>query len=299
VALKLPGGRNALAEAMLFQPSMQIPADAWVSVALIFIVTALFSILAVRLAVQPVRMLADAADRLSRNIDEAPLPEKGAIEIRAATRAFNRMQDRLKRHVNSRALAFAAMSHDLRTPLTRMRLRLEEKLGDDLHEIEALTRSVLEVTRGLSPEEAMVPVDIDQLLDRLVHDYAALGERIAFKASSKPLDARPAALRRALGNLIDNALKYGKDVTVEVEDAGDNVQISVCDHGPGIPAEDLQKVVYPFYRVEASRNRDTGGAGLGLAIAKDLVEGHGGELILQNRPHGGLRATILLPRRSH
>jgi signal transduction histidine kinase len=285
---------------------MQIPAEAWVSVALIFIVTALFSILAVRLAVQPVRMLADAADRLSRNIDEAPLPEKGAIEIRAATRAFNRLQDRLKRHVNSRALAFAAMSHDMRTPLTRMRLRLEslneeakEKLGGDLQEIEALTRSVLEVTRGLSPEEAMVPVDIDRLLDRLVHDYAALGERIAFKGSSKPLDARPAALRRALGNLIDNALKYGKDVTVEVEDSGGHVAISVCDHGPGIPAEDLPKVMYPFYRVEGSRNRDTGGAGLGLAIAKDIVEGHGGELILQNRPYGGLRATILLPRRSH
>jgi signal transduction histidine kinase len=305
VALKLPGGRNALAEAMLFQPSMQIPADAWVSVALIFIVTALFSILAVRLAVQPVRMLADAADRLSRNIDEAPLPEKGAIEIRAATRAFNRMQDRLRRHVNSRALAFAAMSHDMRTPLTRMRLRLEslsedakEKLGDDLREIEALARSVLEVTRSLSAEEAMVRVDIDVLLDRLVHDYAALGERIAFKGSSKLLDARPVALRRALGNLIDNALKYGKDVSVEIEDSGDRVGISVCDNGPGIPAEDLQKVVYPFYRVEGSRNRDTGGAGLGLAIAKDIVEGHGGELILQNRPDGGLRATIQLPRRS-
>jgi signal transduction histidine kinase len=306
VALKLPGGRNAVAEALLFQPSMQIPAEAWVSVALIFIVTLLFSIVAVRLAVQPVRMLADAADRLSRNIDEAPLPEKGAVEIRAATRAFNRMQDRLKRHVNSRALAFAAMSHDLRTPLTRMRLRLEslseeakERLGGDLQEIENLTRSVLEVTRGLSPEEAMVPLDIDQVLDRLVHDYAALGERIAFKGSAKPLEARPVALRRALGNLIDNALKYGKDVTVEIEDSGDHVQISVCDHGPGIPAEDLQKVVYPFYRVEGSRNRDTGGAGLGLAIAKDIVEGHGGELILQNRPYGGLRATILLPRRSH
>lgn len=303
VALKLPGERQALVETMVPQASLQLPADAWISVALIFVVTALFSIWAVRLAVQPVRMLADAAERLSRNIDEPPLPEKGAAEISAAARAFNRMQDRLKRHVNSRALAFAAMSHDIRTPLTRMRLRLESlddkakaKLADDVGEIEAIAKSVLEITQGLSPEERMVRVDVEALVRRLLHDYEPLGETIALSGGGAAVDARPAALRRALANLVDNALKYGRDVAVEIEDSPGHVAIHVCDRGPGIPEEHLHRVTYPFYRVESSRNRETGGAGLGLAIAKDIVEGQGGELLLENRDGGGLCATIRLPR---
>ena len=303
IALRLPGGRQAIAEAMAFQPSLQIPAEAWASIVLIFVVTAMFSIWAVRLAVQPMRMLAAAADRLSRNIDEPPLPEKGGEEIRAATRAFNRMQDRLRRHVNSRALAFAAMSHDIRTPLTRMRLRLEtlgeaakEKLEDDLKEIEQIARSVLDVTRGLSHEEAVTRVDLTSLVHRLLLDYAPLGHVIELSGGCEPVDARPLALRRALANLVDNALKYGKKVRVELRNWHEFAEIRVCDEGPGIPREDLEKVVYPFYRVESSRNRDTGGAGLGLAIAKDIVEGHGGELLLENVAAGGFCATIRLPR---
>ena len=303
VALKLPEGKQALAEASIFQPSLTFPPDAWIAIALLFAVTAFFSILAVRLAVQPVRMLADAADRLSRNLDEPPLPEKGAQEIRAATRAFNRMQDRLRRHVNSRALAFAAMSHDIRTPLTRMRLRLEsmgdaakQKLGGDLDEIEGLARSALEVTRGLSSDEPMRPVNIDSLVERLLMDYEPLGRKIYLSGKGRTVQARPAALRRALANLIDNAIKYGgEDVSVELAEAREHVTIRVCDRGPGIPAEHIEKVLYPFYRVESSRNRGTGGAGLGLAIAKDIVEGHGGELALENREGGGLCVTIRLP----
>jgi signal transduction histidine kinase len=303
VALKLPGGRQSLAETLVPKTSVQIPAEAWISIALIFVVTALFSIWAVRLAVQPVRMLADAADRLSRNIDEPPLPEKGAAEIRAAARAFNRMQDRLKRHVNSRALAFAAMSHDIRTPLTRMRLRLESlderakaKLADDVGEIEAIAKSVLEVTRGLSPDEKVVDVDLGALVRRLLADYEMLDAKIGVSGSCAPVGARPTALRRALGNLIDNALKYGSEVTVELAETREHVAVRVCDRGPGIPAQHLDKVTYPFYRVESSRNRGTGGAGLGLAIAKDIVEGHGGELLVENREGGGLCVTIRLPR---
>jgi len=303
VALELPGGRKALAETFVFQPSLQIPAEAWVSLLLLFAVTAIFSIWAVRLAVQPVRMLADAAERLSRNIDEPPLPEKGAAEIRAATRAFNRMQDRLRRHVNSRALAFAAMSHDIRTPLTRMRLRLESlspearaKIEDDLGEIESIARSVLEVARELSSDEPMVRVDLVGLVRRLLDDYAPLGARIPVSGSCSSLAARPAALRRALANLIDNGLKYGEQVSIELGDSGDYSAIRVCDRGPGIPEEHLANVVSPFYRVESSRNRDTGGSGLGLAIAKDIVEGQGGELLLENLSGGGFCATIRLPR---
>ena len=303
VALELPGGRKALAEALVFEPSLQVPAEAWVSLLLLFAVTAAFSIWAVRLAVQPVRMLADAAERLSRNIDEPPLPEKGAAEIRAATRAFNRMQDRLRRHVNSRALAFAAMSHDIRTPLTRVRLRLESlapqaraRIEDDVREIESIAASVLEVARELASDEAMMRVDLDGLVRRLLADYAQLGARIPVAGSCANVTARPVALRRAFANLIENGLKYGEEVAIEMEDSGDYAAIRVCDRGPGIPAEHLEKVVYPFYRVESSRNRDTGGSGLGLAIAKDIVEGQGGELLLENRATGGLCATIRLPR---
>jgi signal transduction histidine kinase len=303
VALKMQDGRQALAEMMVPQPSLQVPAQAWISIAIIFAVTALFSIWAVRLAVQPVRMLAEAADRLSRNIDAPQLPDRGAVEIRAAARAFNRMQDRLKRHVHGRALAFAAMSHDIRTPLTRMRLRLEgldhpaqAKLASDVGEIEAIARSALEVTRSLATDEAVARVDVAALTRRLVQDYEPLGARIESSGSCDAVDARPAALRRALGNLIDNALKYGREVSVSLADAREHVNVCVCDRGPGIPEEHLQKVTHPFYRVEASRNRSTGGAGLGLAIAKDLVEGQGGELLLENRSGGGLCATIRLPR---
>jgi protein-histidine pros-kinase len=303
VALQLPSHRFAVAETPIFTPTRGVPAEAWTAIALVFAVTAVFTLVAARLAVQPVRLLADAADRLSRNIDEPPLPERGAQELRSATRAFNRMQDRLKRHVNSRALAFAAMSHDIRTPLTRMRLRLEtlgpeakERIGEDLDEIEGIARSVLEISRGLSAEEPISAVDLDAMVKRLVSDYAAMGSQVKVSGHAGAIPARPAALKRAVGNLVDNALKYGSDVTIELHDNRSHVTLAVCDRGPGIPAEDLPKVTTPFYRVESSRNRDTGGAGLGLAIAKDLVEGQGGELTLANRPDGGLAATIRLSR---
>ncbi len=303
VALKIPGGRQALVETPLVQATHGIPAEAWVSVALIFTVTALFTLGAARLAVAPVRMLAVAADRLSRNIEEPPLPETGAADIRGATRAFNRMQDRLRRHVNSRSAAFAAMSHDIRTPLTRMRLRLEmlgeeakARLGDDLDEIEAIAKSVLQMTRDLAPDEPIVTVDVDALVRRLADNYRSMDRPVAITGSCPAVNARPAALRRALGNLLDNALQYGRDVSIELGESREHAVIHICDRGPGIPDEDLAKVVYPFYRVESSRNRDTGGAGLGLAIAKDIIEGQGGELVLANRSGGGLEATVRLPR---
>lgn len=304
VALRLPGNRFATAETPIFQASHGIPVEAWTSIALVFVVTAVFSLFAARLAVQPVRLLADAAERLSRNIDEPQLDESGAQELRAAKRAFNRMQDRLRRHVNSRALAFAAMSHDIRTPLTRMRLRLEtlgpeakDKIGEDLDEIESIARSVLEISRGLSSEEPITAVNLDALIGRLIGDYAAMGTEIAMSGHAGVIPARAVALKRAIANLVDNSIKYGRDVSIEMGQTRTHSTVAVCDRGPGIPDADLPKVTTPFYRVESSRNRDTGGAGLGLAIAKDIVESQGGELVLANRGDGGgLAATVKLPR---
>jgi signal transduction histidine kinase len=303
VALNLGDGRKMLVDATLMGRPGGLPPRAWLGIGVVFFVTAIFSIAAVRLAVQPVRMLADAADRLSRNLDQPPLAESGAQEIHAAARAFNRMQNRLRRHVNGRALAFAAMSHDMRTPLTRMRLRLESldagsraKLSGDLDEIEALTRSVLDMTRTLAPEEEMTRLDLTALVDGITENYATMGQRIPVRGTCEPVQGRPHALRRAFTNLLDNAFKYGSDVGIAIEDRPEHASVTICDRGPGIPAEAMEKVTMPFFRVENSRSRSTGGAGLGLAIAKDIVEGHGGELELRNREDGGLRAIVRLPR---
>lgn len=307
VVLKLGEGRFGIAQTFVVRSQPRFPSEIWGNLALIFLVTTAFSIWAARLAVKPVRALAQAADRLSRNIDEPPLAETGSTEIRDAARAFNRMQDRLRRHVRNRTLAFAAMSHDIRTPITRMRLRLEnldtpgqrDKLCADLDEIETLARSALEVTRGLSADEGAALVDLDQLVHRVALDHSSDSRSIVVRGHCAPLMGRPLGLARALSNLVDNAVQYGRDVTIELADSPAQARILVEDRGPGIPPEELVKVVDPYYRVEGSRSRDTGGMGLGLAIAKDIVESHGGELVLANREGGGLSATVILPRPQH
>lgn len=304
-AVKGPEGRTFVASTNVIEPSFSIPNDAWLSIAFIFLVTAAFAVWAVRLALAPVRMLGKAAERLSRNIDEPHLPVQGATEIRDAASAFNRMQDRLKRHVKGRALAFAAMSHDMRTPLTRLRLRLEsipdeaqrEKLSKDITEIEALASSALEVTRGLAQNEEPAVVDLAKLVGDIRLDYAALGHEFALKGGCAPIEIRRLAFKRAFLNLLDNAVKYGREVEIALEDSPNHLDLVVSDRGPGIPESEMENVFYPYYRVESSRNRGTGGAGLGLAIAKDVVESHGGELTLANRPGGGLEARIRIPRK--
>ena len=302
VGLKLPGNRFATAETPIFTPVRGIPAEAWTAIALVFAVTAVFSLLAARLAVGPVRLLADAADRLSRNIDEPPLPEKGAQELRAARRAFNRMQDRLKRHVNSRALAFAAMSHDIRTPLTRMRLRLETlgpeakaRIGEDLDEIESIARSVLEISRGLSAEEPICAVDLDAMVRRLVGDYAAMGSVLSVSGRAGAIPARPAALKRAIGNLVDNALKYGAGpVTLGAARSDGRVEVRVDDAGAGVPPAERARLLEPYARLERDRASEHGGAGLGLAVVRRIAEACGGRVRLDDAPGGGTRAVLEL-----
>ncbi|HYC37621.1 MAG TPA: ATP-binding protein [Usitatibacter sp.] len=302
VGLALADGRRIVARTLLFEDELPFPSEAWMSVLLLLAVTAAFSFWAVRLAVQPVRVLADAAERLSRNIAEPPLPERGPEELRAATRAFNRMRERLKRHVDGRTLAFAAMSHDLRTPLTRLRLRLEslpEKdraaIEGDLAEVEGIAKSVVGLARELSPEEAVATVDLEALVRRLLDDYVPLGHHVALAGRCSPVQGRADALRRAIANLVDNALKYAGAAEVALSDEAGHSVVRVCDRGPGIPEEHLQRAMQPFHRVESSRSRDTGGSGLGLAIARDIAEGHGGELTLENRDGGGLCARLALP----
>jgi signal transduction histidine kinase len=226
-------------------------------------------------------------------------------EIREATRAFNTMQDRLLRYLDSRTRVLAAMSHDLRTPLTRFRLRVESvddaqlraRFSADLDEMESLVHGALALFKGLDDDERFEVTDMNALLETIVAGYAELGSNVSLEGRARdPVKVKPLALKRCLTNLVDNALKFGKRAMIGVEE-GEALVIRVADEGPGIPEESLERVFEPFFRLESSRSRDTGGSGLGLSIARDIAQAHGGSLALRNRPEGGLTAELRLPRK--
>jgi signal transduction histidine kinase len=263
------------------------------------------SLVAVRWATRPLKALADAADELGRDIDRAPMPEKGPLEVARAARAFNTMQERLARHIRERTATLAAMSHDLKTPVNRLRLRAEllddsevkKKISQDLAEMESMLHDTLEFMRGGESAEKAQPVDVQALLESLQADAQEMGRKVAIEgAAARPYVGRPQALKRCLGNLLDNALKYGGAATIVVEDAAERLTIRIRDRGPGIPEPELERVFEPFYRLEGSRSRDTGGTGLGLSIARKLAQLHGGTLELRNLAAGGLEAVLALPR---
>ena len=263
--------------------------------------------IAVRQATKPLQQLANAADTLGSDLDAPPLTENGPTETRRAAQAFNRMQARIKRLVDERARALAAVSHDLRTPLTRLRLRAElviderlrEQMAADLDSMAAMIDATLDYLRGLQDSEALRPIDMNALLQSLAEDAAVLGKSISVEGLAlAPYSGRLSGLRRALQNLIDNAVKYGHGAQLRIEDAADALRLIVEDAGPGIAPAELSRVSEPYYRPDASRSRATGGVGLGLSIVKDIALMHGGELLLANRPQGGLSATLILPRKA-
>ena len=254
---------------------------------------------------RPLSNLAHAADAAGRSVRLPPVPEEGVSEIREATRAFNTMQDRLLRYLDSRTGALAAMSHDLRTPLTRLRLRVESvtdahlraRFRADLDEMETLVRGALALFEGVADEEAFERVDVNVLLETLVAEYTEVGSPVSISGSAlDAISAKPRALKRCLTNLVDNALKFGKRAMIRVDD-GEALVIAVSDEGPGIPEESLEKVFEPFYRLESSRSRDSGGTGLGLSIARDVAQAHGATLTLRNHSPLGLTAELRLPRK--
>lgn len=262
--------------------------------------------LAVRQATRPLERLAHAADGMTPAVDGPRMPEDGPTEVAHAAVAFNAMQDRIGRYLKERLHILASISHDLQTPITRMRLRAEsldegaerDRILDDLREMEHLVREGVAYARSAhGGDEAPVRIDPAAFLESLVFDYQDSGQPVTLTGSIHGVAVvRPRALRRVLGNLVDNAIKYGGSAEVGVcRDARDGLCITVSDRGPGIPESELEEVLQPFYRLEASRNRDTGGAGLGLAIATQLMRSIGGNLSLSNREGGGLVATLLLP----
>jgi signal transduction histidine kinase len=265
------------------------------------------SLLAVRWTTRPLNALADAAEDLGRNIERPPLAETGPTEVARAARAFNTMQSRLTAYIRERTALLAAMSHDLKTPITRLRLRTElladpelrVKFTRDLEEMEALVKATLDFLRGFEGGETPKPVDMMALLESLQADLSEMGGQMRLEGRSlKPYYGKPAALKRCLANLLDNAIKYGTSATVKVDDDERRLEIRIQDEGPGIPASDIDRVFEPYYRVDASRSRDTGGTGLGLAIARSIAVAHGGELTLENRREGGLETRLTLPRTS-
>jgi signal transduction histidine kinase len=260
----------------------------------------------VRLAMRPLAYLARAAESMSPAVDTPRLAEDGPTEVANAATAFNAMQDRIAQYLQERLHILASISHDLQTPITRMRLRAEAlddstartKLIDDLGEMEHLVREGVAYARSVhGASESPRRIDPDAFLESLVFDYQDTGKPVTLSGRiGGTAEVRPHALRRVLGNLIDNAIKYGGSAEViAMRKPAGALRIAVADRGPGIPAAELERVLQPFYRLEGSRNRDTGGAGLGLAIASQLVTSIGGRLTLENRDDGGLQATIVLP----
>ncbi len=254
---------------------------------------------------RPMAQLADAAERFGLGHTLPPLVETGPREVRHTIHAFNRMQARLHKHITDRSHMLAAVSHDLRTPITTLRLRAEyiedpeirEKTLATLEEMEAILSATLSFAKDEAADEQARNTDLAALLQSLVDDHADLGGDVTYAGPERlTLTCRPVALKRAINNLIDNGLKYGGSVAANLTRTATRIEIDIEDNGPGIPEDQLEAVTTPFYRVENSRNRETGGTGLGLAVAKSVTLAHGGELLLCNREEGGLQVRILLPR---
>jgi signal transduction histidine kinase len=258
-----------------------------------------------RMATRPLSELAGAAARLGRNIDSPPLPESGPTEVRDAAAAFNAMQARIRRDVQERTYMLAAITHDLQTPLTRLRLRLEkvadeelrERLIADLAAMQGTIREGLDLARSADLREAPQRIDFDSLLGSVCEDARDAGQDVTLQGrTGTAVLGAPNALRRCLTNVLDNAVKYGRFARVEATLEGGRAVVRIRDGGPGIPADQLAAVLDPFFRLESSRSRETGGSGLGLTIARNIVERHGGTIVLSNPPGGGLEVALRLPR---
>ncbi|WP_341921602.1 HAMP domain-containing sensor histidine kinase [Hydrocarboniphaga effusa] len=300
------GWRRARAERtgdgrLTFGPQRWIPP--WQYIIAIFFVTALIVWAAAWWLMRPLARLSSAAEQLGRNVESEPLAESGSPEIRRAAAAFNRMQDRLLRFLHGRADALLAMSHDLKTPITRLQLRvallpddLQGPIAEDVGTLQKRVEEALTFMRGTHSGEPSQDVDVNALAALVVERLQDTGADVSIEGRARALRCRPGQLERALANVLENAVRYAGSAELTVIDGTDALTLRVRDHGPGIPDALLKRVTEPFFRVESSRNRDSGGTGLGLAITKDLVESMGGELHLRNHPNGGLEVDLVVPR---
>ncbi|MBW8814739.1 MAG: HAMP domain-containing protein [Caulobacterales bacterium] len=252
---------------------------------------------------KPIQVFAEAAERLGRDPGAPPLEVKGPAEIGVAARAFNEMQQRLQRYVEDRTAMVGAIAHDLRTPLTRLRFRIEQlpedqraKYASDLDQMEEMIAATLAFVRDATRPGERTPLELSSLVESLCDEMAETGAATEAEAGEKVvLEGDPMALRRLVANLLENAVKFGGRARARVfADAGHAV-VEIDDDGPGIPPQDTERVFEPFYRREPSRSRQTGGIGLGLAVVRSIARGHGGDVSLINRTGGGLTARVELP----
>jgi signal transduction histidine kinase len=305
IVMTIPIVRNTQLVATFFRP----PASPWpmemvVAATLAIIVASAAGAYMARRVAQPLSQLASAATVAAAGGSAPRVPEEGPDDVKNAAIAFNKMTDQVRRTLESQRQLLSAVGHDLRTPITAMRISLEfvadpelrEGLEKNLDELQELTEAVLSSARGTGGE-AMRSVDLSSLIDSVCADLDDLGEPVTWQASGPaPLACRPNEIKRAVRNLVENAVAYGRkaDVKLNVSPAG--YEIVIEDQGPGIPATEQSRVFEPFVRLESSRNSATGGTGLGLTLVKAIAEGHGGAIVLENRNEGGLRARMNLPR---
>lgn len=307
----------------LLLASVQLPDASWVNFRLATFQTAptehgvlaslsamalgilLVSVVLVRSVTAPLRTLARAADRIGIDLAAPEVPQTGPREIQQTAKAFNRMQARIKRLISDRTQTLAAVSHDLKTPITRLRLRAEfvkdeelrQTIEGDLDEMERMIESTLAFLRGDATGEESKTVDIATILETVSDQLVDTGHDVVLAGLPHlSLRCKPLAIKRAFSNLIENAVKYGRRARVNLAERGDEIVITIADDGPGIPEEEMERVFDPFYRLEASRSRETGGTGLGLTVARTAIRAHGGDIRLHNVQPSGLCATVTLPK---
>ncbi|WP_298110866.1 HAMP domain-containing sensor histidine kinase [Bradyrhizobium sp.] len=304
-SIRLTNGQFLLFNAALPESG---PSTSWqflVAMLLMSGIVVLASLWAVRRVTAPLGTVIRAAERLGRDVNAPPIVEAGSREMRQAAQVFNEMQARLQRILETRTRMLAALSHDLRTPLTLLRLRLEalpereerDRMLANIADLDVMIAAILNFARDEAATEPLRRTDLTALLMAIVDDMADAGLAVSMTPTeSVILECRPGALRRVVSNLLDNALKYGKTARVELLASPSTITIAIDDEGPGIPEAERQNVFEPFYRLEPSRSRETGGTGLGLAIAQSIAQANGGQITLINRAAGGLRAVLSLPR---
>lgn len=281
----------------------------FISMLLQFLILALAAWWGSRSLAKPIQGLAQAARQIGDKLNPPALQESGPAEVRQAAQVFNQMQQKISTQLAERGRFLAAVSHDLRTPLTRMYLRVEHlddgiaknKLQQDIEEMRCMLDATLEYLRNngqtANLNQLGQNLDIQALLEALVDDAQEQGKQVSLTGAAQLIVAIPSDLRRCFGNLLENALNYGKCAQISLYDSKTQLIIRISDQGPGIPEDALQQVFEPFYRLSAARSKNNGGVGLGLSIAREIVRQHAGELILFNNPEGlGLTAQITLPR---
>jgi signal transduction histidine kinase len=302
------GVRQADGRWLVIQPETPFGLSDWQQrVALWFTLSALAMlpiawIFARRLSL-PIRVFAEAAERLGRDPNAPPLALKGPAEVATAARAFNEMQERLRRYVEDRTAMVGAIAHDLRTPLTRLRFRIESlpeeqraKYASDLDQMEEMITATLTFVRDATKAAERTPLELSSLVESLCDEMAETGAKTEVEPGEKViLEGDPMALRRLIANLLENAVKFGGRARARVFQYDGHAVVEIDDDGPGIPEKDTEKVFEPFYRREPSRSRQTGGIGLGLAVVRSIARGHGGDVNLINRVGGGLTARVQLP----